>query len=196
VRFQVLTAANMKMTVFWDVVPCGMVEHDWHFRGAYCLHHLPDEGGSKHLWNVGQYLPDYMAQHPKSQLSSGNILTLGAVCSDFDTCVHSLLSGSSGHWQRICVWIHLCILGRLVLKELNFTACMVFRACYSCSLPWFCCVWVFKRTSPGIYCFEHVYTCARCDGILISVAYTAVYLKASCWCFLSADVIKPYSLQD
>jgi hypothetical protein len=28
VRFQVLTAANMKMTVFWDVVPCGMVEHD------------------------------------------------------------------------------------------------------------------------------------------------------------------------
>jgi hypothetical protein len=25
-RFQVLTAASMKMTVFWDVVPCSLVE--------------------------------------------------------------------------------------------------------------------------------------------------------------------------
>jgi hypothetical protein len=29
----------MKMTVFWDVAPCGLVEVDRHFRGAYCLHH-------------------------------------------------------------------------------------------------------------------------------------------------------------
>jgi hypothetical protein len=26
VRFQVLTAAKMKMTVFWDVAPCSVVE--------------------------------------------------------------------------------------------------------------------------------------------------------------------------
>jgi hypothetical protein len=25
----------------------------------------PDDGGSKHLWNVGQFLPDYTAQHPR-----------------------------------------------------------------------------------------------------------------------------------
>jgi hypothetical protein len=30
----------------------------------------PDDGGSKHLLNVGQYLPDYTAQHPTRQPSS------------------------------------------------------------------------------------------------------------------------------
>jgi hypothetical protein len=28
VRFQVLTAASMKMTVFWDVAPCSLLEID------------------------------------------------------------------------------------------------------------------------------------------------------------------------
>jgi hypothetical protein len=38
VRFQVLTAASMKMTVCWDIAPCNLV-------GVY----RPDDGGSKHL---------------------------------------------------------------------------------------------------------------------------------------------------
>jgi hypothetical protein len=53
VRFQVLTAASMKMTVFWDVAPCSLVDVYRRFRGTYCLHHQGDEctddGGSKHL---------------------------------------------------------------------------------------------------------------------------------------------------
>jgi hypothetical protein len=28
----------LKMTVFWDVAPCSMVEIDRRFGGAYCLH--------------------------------------------------------------------------------------------------------------------------------------------------------------
>jgi hypothetical protein len=43
-----------KMTVFWDVAPCDR----------------PDDGGSKHFWNVGKLLPDYMAQHSRRQSSS------------------------------------------------------------------------------------------------------------------------------
>jgi hypothetical protein len=39
VRYQVLTAASMKMTVFWDVAPCSLVEVYRRFRGAYFLHH-------------------------------------------------------------------------------------------------------------------------------------------------------------
>jgi hypothetical protein len=39
VRFQVLTAASMKVTVFWDVTPCSLVEVYRRFRGACCLHH-------------------------------------------------------------------------------------------------------------------------------------------------------------
>jgi hypothetical protein len=27
--------------------------------------HHPDDGGSKHLWNVGKRLPDYRAQQPR-----------------------------------------------------------------------------------------------------------------------------------
>jgi hypothetical protein len=36
-RFQVLTAASMKMAVFWVVAPCSLVEVYRRFRGACCL---------------------------------------------------------------------------------------------------------------------------------------------------------------
>jgi hypothetical protein len=69
VRFQVVTEASMKMTVFWDDVPCSLVEVYRHFRGAYRLHHqgdYSDDGGSKHCWNVGKLLlPDYMCNIPE-----------------------------------------------------------------------------------------------------------------------------------
>jgi hypothetical protein len=35
------------LTVFWDVAPCSLVETD-----------SPDDGGSKRLWNIGQFQPD------------------------------------------------------------------------------------------------------------------------------------------
>jgi hypothetical protein len=36
VRFQVLTAASTKMTAFWDIAPCSLVEVDRRFRREYC----------------------------------------------------------------------------------------------------------------------------------------------------------------
>jgi hypothetical protein len=52
VIFQVLMAASMKMTVFWDVAPCRLVEVYQRFRGARCFHHEgndhPDDGHIKH----------------------------------------------------------------------------------------------------------------------------------------------------
>jgi hypothetical protein len=47
----------MKVTVFWDDVPCSLVETGRRFRGAYCLHH---QGNDR----------DYMAQHPRRQSTS------------------------------------------------------------------------------------------------------------------------------
>jgi hypothetical protein len=38
------------------------------------IHHHPDDGGSKNLWNVDQFLPDYTAQHPRRQPSSYIVL--------------------------------------------------------------------------------------------------------------------------
>jgi hypothetical protein len=45
VRSEVLTAASMKMTVFWVVAPCSLVEVYRLFRGVCCLHHhhRPDD---------------------------------------------------------------------------------------------------------------------------------------------------------
>jgi hypothetical protein len=61
----------LKMIVFWDVAPCSLVDIDWRFRGVYCLHHRyrPGDGGSKHLWNVGQFLRDCTAQNTRRQSS-------------------------------------------------------------------------------------------------------------------------------
>jgi hypothetical protein len=39
----------LKFRVFWDVAPCSHVEVDRRFRGAYCLHHRPDDGGNTHV---------------------------------------------------------------------------------------------------------------------------------------------------
>jgi hypothetical protein len=39
VRFQVFTAARIKMAIFWVVAPYILVEVYQRFRGACCLHH-------------------------------------------------------------------------------------------------------------------------------------------------------------
>jgi hypothetical protein len=41
-RFQVLTAANMKIRAVWDITPCSPVVVDRRFRGADCLHNQDD----------------------------------------------------------------------------------------------------------------------------------------------------------
>jgi hypothetical protein len=55
VKFQVLTAASMKMAVFWVVlyglvfgvfVLCSLVEVYWHIRGACCHHHHHTDDGA------------------------------------------------------------------------------------------------------------------------------------------------------
>jgi hypothetical protein len=38
VRFEVLTAVLMKISVFWDITPCGAVKVNERFRGTYHLH--------------------------------------------------------------------------------------------------------------------------------------------------------------
>jgi hypothetical protein len=43
VRFQVLTAACMKIAALWDIAPCSFVEVDRRFRGTYLL---PSSGRS------------------------------------------------------------------------------------------------------------------------------------------------------
>jgi hypothetical protein len=41
-RFQILTAASMKMTVFWGVLQCSLADVYRRFKGACCLHYQGD----------------------------------------------------------------------------------------------------------------------------------------------------------
>jgi hypothetical protein len=49
--FQVLTPATMKMTAFWVIQPCSLVEVNRRFSNTYCPHQddRPDDGGSAQL---------------------------------------------------------------------------------------------------------------------------------------------------
>jgi hypothetical protein len=49
VGFEVLTAASMKMALFWFVAPCCLVEVYRSSRGTCHLHHQGDDGGSNSL---------------------------------------------------------------------------------------------------------------------------------------------------
>jgi hypothetical protein len=71
VRFEVSTAASIKMAVFWDVAPCRwQILTDLSDELAY----HPDDGDSKLLGTICQYLPDYTVQRPRRQSSSFNVL--------------------------------------------------------------------------------------------------------------------------
>jgi hypothetical protein len=54
VEFEVLTAASMKVAIFWVVAPCSLVNVYRRFRGTCYLHQQgdddrPDDGDSKCL---------------------------------------------------------------------------------------------------------------------------------------------------
>jgi hypothetical protein len=57
VRFQALTAANVKMTAFWDIEPRSLVEVTRRFRGAYCVHHQGDETSMYFNETTWRYIP-------------------------------------------------------------------------------------------------------------------------------------------
>jgi hypothetical protein len=76
----------LKMTVFWHAAPCILVQVNRSFRGVYCLHHQGDEE------NVGKFLPDYTAQHPRRQ-SSSDLPPWEHEISDADLVMHCESSG-------------------------------------------------------------------------------------------------------
>jgi hypothetical protein len=71
--FQVLMAI-MKVIAFWDASPCSLIEVDWCFRGAYCLHHQGNEAlmiEEVHISKMSSLLQwDYMALYPRRLSSS------------------------------------------------------------------------------------------------------------------------------
>jgi hypothetical protein len=48
-RFEVLTVVVMEITVFWNVMPYGLINWNQCFRGTSYLHHWV-----KGIWHVGK----------------------------------------------------------------------------------------------------------------------------------------------
>jgi hypothetical protein len=79
VRFQVLTAASMKMAVFWVVALCSLVEVYRRFRSACCLLHQGE----------------CTAQQPSRQPSSVNMKTVMCLMSSILNRAHNMLVETS-----------------------------------------------------------------------------------------------------
>lgn len=73
VRFQVLTAADMKRIVFWDVAPCELLKIDRRLRSVYCLHHQGDDGNRKYVSDETTWssIPEYTHSHDITAFDSG-----------------------------------------------------------------------------------------------------------------------------
>jgi hypothetical protein len=80
VESEVLTAASMKMAVFWVVVLCSLAEVYKRFRGTCCLHYQGDhlhDGGSKYLEaDINTYI--YFPKCPCKE--SGRNMTRVKIC--------------------------------------------------------------------------------------------------------------------
>jgi hypothetical protein len=91
-EISVLTAASMKMAVFWVVVPWSLQK----FQRA--MTHRPDDGAS--TWNVGKLLPDYTAQRPRRQPSSSLLLPCTELSlAAFVNSLHSLVLQVISHYM-------------------------------------------------------------------------------------------------
>jgi hypothetical protein len=110
VRLQVLTAASMKLRVFWDVAPCSLIEVDWRFRGAYCLHHQGDKQA------LSETIAGYIAVDGPSPIQPA-VLSRTAYSSPWWLGQYAPLKRRS-----TSTWLH----GATSQKTLNFILALVF----------------------------------------------------------------------
>jgi hypothetical protein len=67
VKFNVLTATTMEITVFWGVTPCSLVECYQRFGGELEDEYAEDGDSISHR-DVGKFPPDYTALHPSNPI--------------------------------------------------------------------------------------------------------------------------------
>jgi hypothetical protein len=87
VKFEVVTAVTVKITVLWDVTSCNLIETYRRFGGRQSIFELQECSeieGCTFLQNVGIFLPHYTAPYPRRRLSYlGYILVVCRLCSTY-----------------------------------------------------------------------------------------------------------------
>jgi hypothetical protein len=122
-RFQFLTATSTEMAVFWDVAPCSLVDIDRRFRDYF-----PDDGGSKHIWNVVSIYQSTWRNIPEDSHPR-----LSVVLSKF------LLP--TGQYYQVCLVNDSCPLSLFVPSSLPFILQLYFlNRSYLLFVEWQCCV--------------------------------------------------------
>jgi hypothetical protein len=91
------------------MAPCSLVQVDWRFKCAHCLHHNRlDDGGSMRFWNVCLLLQDYMAPYPTRLSCSYSQMWQP----ELSLSVRSLIQFSTIHFIRMLLtlsWVtHIC----------------------------------------------------------------------------------------
>jgi hypothetical protein len=74
VKFQVLMTATMKIYVFYNIMPCCLVESYWHFRGTCCPHLKCRNSGRWFIQNLTLCLPETVVSHPRRQQFNAHFL--------------------------------------------------------------------------------------------------------------------------
>jgi len=59
-----VTAVTIRITVFWVVTPCSVVERYQRFGGTCCIHFHSEDGKKASREYTGACLPKYKASHP------------------------------------------------------------------------------------------------------------------------------------
>jgi hypothetical protein len=154
----------LKMIAFCDIAPCGLVELDWRFRGAFCVHHqgddCPDGEGSMYFWNVSLLLWDYTGLYPRRLSSSyyplwePEVSNNGTVSCEL-TPVTSLLLICGGQKMiapPVClhqdyIWVRQNVVSYCnMIKYLLFQVYLqrhceetIYRKCIWCTIYWWYC---------------------------------------------------------
>jgi hypothetical protein len=119
---------NNYSEVIWDFRFPWLWLWRWLSFGMLChvvCTHRPDDGGSKHFWNINQYLPDYTAQHSRRWSSALNfVLWLKSYSS-----VYKFASFS---WFHVLGEILFIFMGIFVIITLLFCS---FTEARFCSFP-------------------------------------------------------------
>jgi hypothetical protein len=63
VRSEVLTAVNVKITLYWSVTLRNVIEVYQSSEGSWCPQPHPDGGGSRFIRNVGNFVLEYSQSH-------------------------------------------------------------------------------------------------------------------------------------
>jgi hypothetical protein len=96
---------QMKLKIVWCMTPCFLVNIYWSFRElAVCIIGIGTKihllsWRNRYIWNVGTYVPDYIALHPRLFFPWGSLVAQGA--RNTDNAARHLFVYRAAEWPKV-----------------------------------------------------------------------------------------------